>query len=69
LSSIPLHTLQRQPRCLNTRENAARAAIESCIGRCFRIAEWQRERARLLEYAKILRSWGHKNQKGPTESW
>jgi hypothetical protein len=39
------------------KERAARAALEACAGRPFSDLEWSRTRARLLEFAAILRTW------------
>jgi hypothetical protein len=39
-------------------EAAARAAVAGSTGQNLTDKEWQRARARLLEYAMILRAWG-----------
>jgi hypothetical protein len=41
-------------------ETVARASIESQMGRTFDDLEWMRARARLLEFARILRDWGQR---------
>jgi hypothetical protein len=41
-------------------ETAARAWIESQIGRTLEDLEWVRVRTRLLEFARILRDWGQR---------
>ena len=38
-------------------ESAARAAIDSHVGRALTDVERERARARLLEFARILRDW------------
>ncbi len=43
-----------------TLEAAARAAIELRAGRTFTEAEWTAARAKLLEFAGILRGWDRK---------
>ena len=45
-------------------ENAARAALESRAGRTLTDMEWAQARARLLEFATILRSWDQKAKSG-----
>jgi hypothetical protein len=41
-------------------EAAARTAIEQHAGRALTDAQWTAERARLLEFAAILRGWDRK---------
>ena len=40
--------------------NAARAALDRCVGRALTDTEWERARASLIEYVIILRSWEQK---------
>lgn len=46
--------------CRAQKEVAARAALEPGAGRRFTDAEWAAMRARLLEFADILRVWDRK---------
>lgn len=39
------------------KERAARAALEARMGRALEAEEWGRARARLLQFASILRVW------------
>jgi len=41
-------------------ENAARRALDRHVGRAVTDAEWARARARLVEFATILRTWQQK---------
>jgi hypothetical protein len=41
-------------------ETVARTSIESQIGRTLDDLEWMRARARLVEFARILRDWGRR---------
>jgi hypothetical protein len=41
-------------------EDSARAALGSLIGRELTDEEWTRAKARILEFARILRSWDRK---------
>jgi hypothetical protein len=42
------------------REEAARAALNSCTGRVLSDRDWARARVRLLEFVTILRAWEEK---------
>jgi hypothetical protein len=43
-------------------EAVARAAVDSLVGGNMTDAEWARQRARLLEFVIILRSWDRQGQ-------
>jgi hypothetical protein len=43
-------------------EGNARAAVEARTGRPFSDAEWENNRARLLEFGTILRAWDQKSR-------
>ncbi len=43
-------------------ENAARAAVEASRARPLTEGEWERERARLLEFVTILRHWDRQSR-------
>jgi hypothetical protein len=61
VNSIASRTLHPGPEDLDTRpkplEGAARAAHDSICGRKLDDAEWAQSRARMLEFATILREW------------
>ncbi len=60
----------RDHRSRSQIEDAARAAIELRVGRALTAAEWGAARARLLEFAAILRDWDRKttvSQRGNVE--
>lgn len=52
----------RADRSRGQMETAARAAIELRAGRALTDAEWAAARARLLEFAGILRGWEGKTK-------
>lgn len=49
--------LAGQSASISPQANAARAALEKQVGRTLNDLEWDRARARLLEFASILRQW------------
>jgi hypothetical protein len=60
----------RDDRRRTQHEVAARAALELRAGRAFADAEWVAMRARLLEFAGILRAWDREttvNRRGNVE--
>jgi hypothetical protein len=44
----------------SAKEEAARAALEECAGRTLSDLEWERARARLLDFVSILHAWQRK---------
>ena len=48
---------ERRDQNANLLENGARAAVEASRARPLTEGEWERERARLLEFVTILRDW------------
>ena len=50
----------RDDRCQRQNDAAARALVELRAGRSLTDAEWAAARARLLEFADILRVWERK---------
>ena len=46
-----------QARSAIEKERTARSAVEASAGRPFNDLEWDRRRARLLEYVSLLRDW------------
>jgi hypothetical protein len=48
-------------------ENAGRATLEAVAGRALSDLEWERARARLLEFVLILRIWQKESPPGETE--
>jgi hypothetical protein len=51
----------------SAKEDAARAALEECAGRPLNDLEWERARARLLDFVSILRAWQRKGTTSVTE--
>jgi hypothetical protein len=56
---------RREPA--SEKEAAARAAIEARAGHPISDLEWGRVRARLLEFASVLRVWHQESQAGESE--
>jgi len=56
-SHNPNTSLETSARSRKPAEEAARAAIGSQMGRTLSDEEWARMRGRLVEFARILRSW------------
>ena len=61
---VPSRTSPSGPRVPDTSprrlETSARESVALRAGRMFSDAEWARVRARLLEYAGLLRAWDRK---------
>lgn len=49
--------LRRQSSPVSDKERAALTALEGCFGRALGSVEWDRARARLVEFVSILRKW------------
>jgi hypothetical protein len=65
--TLTLVAARRQSGPAPEKENAARAALELLAGRTLRDSEWDRMRARLLEFVSILRDWRQENTTGESE--
>ncbi len=63
LPTLNLEPARWQSGPAGEKESAARAAIEARAGRTFSNPEWERARARLLDFVSALRAW---RQEAPT---
>jgi hypothetical protein len=54
---VHLGAASRQSGPAAQKENAARAALETQVGHTLSDLEWGRARARLVEFASLLRAW------------
>jgi hypothetical protein len=64
---LTLETSRRQTSPASTKQSKARAALEALLGAPLRDPEWDRIRARLLEFGAILREWSQQITAGDVE--
>ena len=64
LQASALHPRRGQAGPASEKEQAARAALEERAGCPLSDLEWDRARARLLEFVSILRAWQRKETRG-----
>lgn len=55
--TLKLDSALRQSGPTSEEENSARAALEELAGRRLSDQEWDRSRARLLQFVSMLREW------------
>jgi len=65
--SLQLNAARVQSGPAREKESAARTALEERAGRTLSDLEWDRARARLLEFAALLRAWHRKGTSSECE--